>query len=108
MKNGFPVSYETEKPEISIPADKPAILLFSKTTGFRHGESIDASKLSLRELCHKNPSWFLYETEEGGIFNPEQLAQFEVVIFDNSTGRVLDEEQQKALEQYVENGGTLM
>jgi type 1 glutamine amidotransferase len=108
VKNGFPVSYETEKPEISIPADKPAILLFSKTTGFRHEESIDASKLSLRELCHKNPSWFLYETEAGGIFNPEQLAQFEVVIFDNSTGRVLDDEQQTALEKYVENGGTLM
>ncbi len=108
VKNGFPVSYETEKPSISIPADKPAILLFSKTTGFRHGESIDASKLVLRNLCHKNPSWHLYETEAGGIFNPEQLAQFEVVIFDNSTGRVLDDAQQAALEKYVENGGTLM
>lgn len=108
MKNGFPVSYETEKPSISIPADKPAILLFSKTSGFRHGESIDASKLVLRNLCHKNPSWYLYETEAGGIFNPEQLAQFEVVIFDNSTGRVLDDAQQAALEKYVENGGTLM
>ncbi len=108
VKNGFPVSYETEKPSISIPADKPAILLFSKTTGFRHGESIDASKLVLRNLCHKNPSWHLYETEAGGIFNPEQLAQFEVVIFNNSTGRVLDDAQQAALEKYVENGGTLM
>lgn len=108
VKNGFPVSYETEKPEILIPADKPAILLFSKTTGYRHEESIDASSLVLRELCHKNPSWFLYETEAGGIFNPEQLAQFEVVIFDNSTGRVLDDTQQTALEKYVENGGTLM
>ena len=108
VKNGFPVSYETEKPSISIPADKPAILLFSKTTGFRHGESIDASSLTLRELVHKNPSWYLFETEAGGIFNPEQLAQFEVVIFNNSTGRVLDDAQQAALEKYVENGGTLM
>lgn len=108
VKNGFPVSYETEKPSISIPADKPAILLFSKTTGFRHGESIDASSLVLRRLCHKNPSWYLYETEAGGIFNSEQLAQFEVVIFNNSTGRVLDDAQQAALEKYVENGGTLM
>ena len=108
VKNGFPVSYETEKPTLSIPADKPAILLFSKTTAFRHGESIDASKLVLRNLCHKNPSWYLYETEAGGIFNPEQLAQFEVVIFNNSTGRVSDDAQQAALEKYVENGGTLM
>jgi len=107
VKNGFPVTYETEKPEISIPADKPAVLLFSKTTGFRHGESIDASKPLLKDLAAKN-GWFVYETEEGGVFNPEQLAQFEVVIFDNSTGPVLSEEQQITLQKYVENGGTLM
>ena len=53
VKNGFPVTYETEKPAISIPSDKPAVLLFSKTTGFRHGESIDASKLVLRDLITK-------------------------------------------------------
>jgi type 1 glutamine amidotransferase len=107
VKNGFPVTYETEKPAISIPSDKPAILLFSKTTGFRHGESIDASKLVLKDLAAKN-RWFVYETEEGGVFNPEQLAQFEVVIFDNSTGPVLNEEQQMTLQKYVENGGTLL
>jgi type 1 glutamine amidotransferase len=107
VKNGFPVSYETEKPAISIPSDKPAVLLFSKTTGFRHGESIDASKSVLKDLSAKN-GWFVYETEEGGIFNLEQLAQFEVVIFDNSTGPVLSEEQQITLQKYVENGGTLL
>lgn len=107
VKNGFPVTYETEKPAISIPSDKPAILLFSKTTGFRHGESIDASKSVLKDLSAKN-GWFVYETEEGGVFNPEQLAQFEVVIFDNSTGPVLNEEQQTTLQKYVENGGTLL
>ena len=107
VKNGFPVTYETEKPAISIPSDKPAVLLFSKTTGFRHGESIDASKSVLKDLSAKN-GWFVYETEEGGIFNPEQIAQFEVVIFDNSTGPVLNEEQQITLQKYVENGGTLL
>ena len=107
VKNGFPVTYETEKPAISIPSDKPAVLLFSKTTGFRHGESIDASKSVLKDLSSKN-GWFVYETEEGGIFNPEQIAQFEVVIFDNSTGPVLNEEQQMTLQKYVENGGTLL
>jgi len=61
VKNGFPVSYETEKPEISIPTDKPAVLLFSKTTGFRHGESIDASKPIVTDLAHKN-GWFVYQT----------------------------------------------
>lgn len=107
IKNGFPVSYETEKPAIDFPANQPAILLFSKTTGFRHGESIDASKPIFTEIAKRN-NWFLYETEKGGVFNPEQLKQFNVVVFNNSTGRVLNEEQQQAVRQYVEAGGTFV
>ncbi|WP_435354817.1 ThuA domain-containing protein [Emticicia sp. SJ17W-69] len=107
VKNGFPVSYETNAPKINFPANQPAILLFSKATGFRHSGSIEASKPIIADLAKKN-NWFLYETEEGGVFNTEQLAKFSTVIFNNSTGRVLNDEQQKALEQYVENGGSLI
>jgi len=107
VKNGFPVSYETEAPAIDIPADQTTVLLFSKSTGFRHGESIEAGKTVFADLAKKN-NWFLYSTEEGGVFNPEQLAKFDVVLFNNSTGRVLNDEQQKALEGYVEQGGSLI
>jgi uncharacterized protein len=107
VKNGFPVSYETEHPQIAFVENQPAILLFSKTTGFRHGESIDASKPVLTQMAQRN-GWFLYETEDGGVFNTEQLGRFKAVIFNNSTGRVLNDEQQQALEMYVENGGTLL
>ncbi|MFN8354101.1 MAG: ThuA domain-containing protein [Spirosomataceae bacterium] len=104
VKNGFPVSYETEKPSLNIPEGQFAVLLFSKTTGFRHSESIEASKKVVAEMAKKH-HWFFYETEEGGVFNPEQLAKFKVVIFNNSTGEVINDEQKKALESYVENGG---
>ncbi len=107
VKYGFPVSYETEKPTIQFPADRPAILVFSKTTGFRHAESIEASKPAFAEMGRQN-NWFVYETEAGGVFNPEQLRQFKAVIFNNSTGRVLNDAQQDALSQYVEAGGTLL
>lgn len=107
VKNGFPVFYETEAPKIVFPANQPAVLLFSKTTGFRHSSSIETSKPIIADLAKKN-DWFLYETEEGGVFNAEQLSKFKTVIFNNSTGRVLNDEQQKALEQYVENGGNLI
>jgi type 1 glutamine amidotransferase len=107
VKNGFPVSYETEVPAINFPSDKTTVLLFSKSTGFRHGESIEAGKNAFAELAKKN-NWFLYSTEEGGVFNAEQLAKFDVVIFNNSTGRVLNDEQQTTLETYVENGGRLV
>jgi type 1 glutamine amidotransferase len=107
VKNGFPVSYETEKPSINFPNGQAAVLLFSKTTGFRHSEAIDASKKMFAQLAKKN-RWFLYETEAGGVFNAAQLTKFQVVIFNNSTGAVLNDAQQKALESYVENGGGLI
>jgi type 1 glutamine amidotransferase len=107
VTNGFPVSYETDVPAIEIPAGKHAVLLFSKSTGFRHGESIEAGKEAFRTLAEKN-DWFLYSTEEGGVFNPDQLAKFDVVIFNNCTGRLLNEEQQNTVATYVNNGGHLV
>lgn len=107
LEYGFPVSFETKAPEITFPQNQKTVLLFSKTTGFRHGESIDASKKVFAEMAEKN-NWFLYETEEGGVFNPEQLPEFDVVIFNNSTGRVLNKEQRSTLEAYVKTGGKLI
>ena len=107
VKNGFPVSYETEKPVIDFPPNQAAILLFSKSTGYRHQESIEASKTVFEDVAKRN-HWYLYETEEGGVFNPQQLAKFKTVIFNNSTGEVINEDQKKALEDYVTNGGSLI
>ena len=107
VKNGFPVFYDSDVPKINFPANQSAILLFSKTSGFRHSSSIDASKKIFPKLAEGH-GWFLYETEDGGVFNPKQLSKFNTIIFNNSTGRVLTDDQQKALEQFVENGGSLL
>ena len=107
VKYGFPVSFETEAPAINFPTGRINVLLFSKTTGFRHGESIEAGKEAFRDLALKN-NWFLYATEEGGVFNPQQLARFDAVIFNNSTGRVLNDEQREHLKAYVTEGGKLI
>ncbi len=107
IKNGFPVSYETQAPTINFPAGQTSVLLFSKSTGYRHATSIDAGKRVFDSLAKKN-NWFVYSTEEGGVFNKEQLAKFNVVVFNNSTGRVLNDEQEQALEHYVEQGGRLI
>ncbi len=107
VKNGFPVSYETEVPKITFPANQPAILLFSKTSGFRHSSSIEASKKVIEGMGKKN-NWFVFETEDGGVFNAEQLAKFKAVIFNNSTGEVINDLQKRTLEQYVVNGGSLI
>ena len=72
IKNGFPVSYETEIPVIEFPKDKKAILLFTKSTGFRHSESIEASKTAIAALGDKN-NWFVYETASSAVFNPVDI-----------------------------------
>lgn len=107
VKNGFPVTYETDAPDIDIPVDDLNVLLFSKTSGFRHEESIEAAKEVFQQFA-LNKGWFLYNTESAGVFNPEQLRKFDVVVFNNSTGRVLTDGQRRNLEAYVENGGKLI
>ncbi len=107
IKYGFPVSYETEAPAIDFPSGSNSRPLVFQSTGFRHGESIETGKQVFEDLAKKN-NWFLYSTEEGGVFNPEQLAKFDAVIFNNSTGRLLNDDQQKVFQEYVENGGSLI
>ncbi|MEI9921996.1 MAG: ThuA domain-containing protein [Bacteroidota bacterium] len=106
VRYGLPI-YETEIPAITFPQDQKAVLLFSKSTGFRHSESIDAGKAVFAEMAAKN-NWFLYSTEDGGVFNADQLSKFDVVIFNNSTGKLLNDDQKLVLANYVEGGGSLM
>ncbi len=96
---------QTEKHHINFPSNQVKVALFSKTTGFRHGEAIDASKPMFFSLATKN-NWFLYETEDAGFINEEELSQFDVVIWNNSTGKCLTDDQRVLLENYIKNGGT--
>lgn len=104
VKYGFPVSYERDIPRIQFPEKGLRVLLFSKSTGFRHDASIESGKKKFAELAEQE-NWFLFSTENGGVFNPGQLREFQVVVFNNCTGRLLDEDQQYALQQYIEGGG---
>lgn len=106
IKYGFPF-YDRTPPAISFSEQPVSILLFSKTNGFRHGDAIESSKKMFDELAEKN-NWFLFETENGAVFNSDQLAKFDVVIWNNSTGQVLKEKQRKAFEEFIENGGSFM
>lgn len=100
-------TYETEPPEISIPNDRPAVLVYSKATGFRHGEAIEAAETMFQEMGEEE-NWFVYVSEESGIVNAEQLPQFEAIVWNNSTGRTLTDEQRLVVENYVDQGGTFL
>ncbi|WP_323134765.1 ThuA domain-containing protein [Pontibacter kalidii] len=79
------------------------ILVFSKTTGFRH-KSIPAGKAALLQLG-KEHKVAVDTTENAAVFTADSLAQYAVVVFLNTTKDVLDAEQQAAFEKYIQSGG---
>lgn len=88
----------------TLPGKQKKILVFSKTAGFRHTSSIVAGKKYIMELGHKNK--FRVDTSEvADAFTTENLKQYAAVIFLCTTGNVLNDEQQKAFELFIRNGG---
>lgn len=99
-------NHEHDKVAPAIPATFPnsAVLVFSKTNGFRHDEAIAAAGPMFRELAAKH-GWSVYETESGAVFSPEILSRFKVVVFSNASGDMLANDQRAALQGWIEAGG---
>lgn len=97
---------DTVPPELppNLDAGTVKVLLFSKTSGFRHEEAIPAAQASLERLAKKN-GWAVFSTENAAVFNPEQLQRFDVVFGNNITGDNWTEEQKQAFTTWIENGG---
>ncbi|RPD49028.1 ThuA domain-containing protein [Paracnuella aquatica] len=80
------------------------ILVFSKTVGFRHGSSIEWGKKQILAMGQAN-KFGVDTTESADVFTSDNLKQYAAVVFLCTTGNVLNEEQQKAFEQYIQKGG---
>jgi len=96
--------YETEAPVLPDEIARPAILVFSKTNGFRHEEAIPAANALFAQLAKDN-GWGYFQTENGAAFDPKILPRFDAVIFNNVSGDVFTPAQREALKGFVENGG---
>ncbi len=96
--------YESTPPEIPHDISGSTVLVFSKTNGFPHSSAIKAAIPAFEKMAADN-GWILYSTNNGAIFNPEQLQQFDVVIWNNVSGKVLKEEQRGHFKEYLEEGG---
>ncbi len=96
--------YETEAPTLPDDIKRPAILVFSKTNGYRHADSIAAANTLFDRFAAEN-EWGIYKTENGAAFNAEILSRFDAVIFNNVSGDVFTPDQRAALKSYIENGG---
>jgi type 1 glutamine amidotransferase len=103
MLGGLKV-YETTPPALPAQINRPAILVFSKTNGFRHEEAIPAGNALFAKLAKDN-SWGYFQTENGATFSPAILARFDAVIFNNTSGDVFTPQQRAAFKAFVEGGG---
>ncbi len=82
------------------------VLIFSKTTGFRHG-SIPAAQNAFQQMASDH-GFTVTLTEDGSDFNSNNLAGFEAVVFLMTTGDVLNATEQQAFTEYIQNGGGFM
>lgn len=85
---------------------RPAVLVFSKTAGFRH-ESIPAAIRALQALAQEE-GLAADSTEDAAVFADETLARYGAVVFVDTTGDVLDAGQQAAFERYIRGGRGFM
>ncbi|MBX6752143.1 MAG: ThuA domain-containing protein [Micromonosporaceae bacterium] len=74
------------------------VLVFTRTAGYRH-ESIEAGVAALAEMVDADA------TEDASVFTPENLARYRVVVFLNTSGTMLDDDQRRALAAYVRDSG---
>jgi type 1 glutamine amidotransferase len=84
-------------------ADQGAILLFSKTAGYRH-KSIPAGIAAIKALGEQ-AGLRVDATESASAFTDERLAPYRAVVFLNTSGDVLDADEQAAFERFVKHGG---
>lgn len=96
--------YETVPPILPGRLDSTAILIFSKTNGFRDEEAIKAATVALIGICRRR-GWSSVVTDNAAVFNAVQLRRFKTVVWNNTSGDVLTTDQRAAFQAYMENGG---
>jgi cytochrome c len=90
--------------DVSAKQEPFDVLVFSRTAGFRHS-SIQPGIDAIEELGADN-DFTVDTTEDPADFTPENLAQYEAIVFLHTTGNVLPgADQRAALEGYIADGG---
>jgi cytochrome c len=95
----------TTRPSMTSTSVSPtslSVLVFHKTSEFRH-DSIEAGIQALQELADAQ-GFEMTATEDASVFTAESLESVDVVVFLNTTGEVLDESQEAAMEEFIRAG----
>ncbi len=82
---------------------RPAVLIISKTNGYRH-DSIEEAVPAIEALVAAR-GWSSFATENAAVFNPRQLAKFDVIVFANASGDIYTPAQRAAFQSWIAKGG---
>lgn len=93
-------------PPPAAAGDPPRVLIFSKTAGFRH-DSIPTAVQTLQRLASEQGLQAEY-SEDATRFSDANLTRYRAVVFASTTGDVLDEAQQAAMQRFIRKGGGYM
>ncbi|QJW92280.1 c-type cytochrome [Spirosoma taeanense] len=93
---------------LSLRAQSPQspkinVLVFSKTAAFRH-QSIEAGRKALAKMASEKGFGVTF-TEDATLFQEPNLKKYNTVVFLNTTGDILNNEQQSSFERYIQAGG---
>ncbi len=83
------------------PIDK--VLIFTKTTGYRH-ESIREGLDMFARMAKQN-NFLIDSSESSAVFSDANLKKYNAVVFLNTTGNILSNTQRQAFQRYIRGGG---
>jgi type 1 glutamine amidotransferase len=87
----------------AMPFSQFSVLVFSRTAGFRHASIADGIEaLAALGQIH---GFLVSSTEDAAVFTDDQLAAYRVVVFLNTSGDILNVDQQAAFERFIQGGG---
>jgi cytochrome c len=87
----------------TTPIAGARFLVFSKTAGWRHS-SIPAGIEALQALADKH-KFSITASEDAALFTDTELRKYNAIVFLSTSGNILDEHQQAAMERFIRAGG---
>ena len=89
-----------------LPAAKPRVLVFTKTTGYHHA-SIPVGAAAIIKLGNEN-NFSVDTTSDATKISEANLNKYSAVVFLSTTGYMLNNFQQADLERYMQAGGNFV
>ena len=96
---------------VTVTAGEPRfdVLVFSRTTGFRHTDAIDAGKAAIPQMGDGRELQRRRSPRTRRSFTDAGLRPYEVVVFLNTDGEgILNAAQRTAFERWTQRGGGIV